>query len=132
MRHRIIGLVATATLALGLVAAGGSAALANDDDHDHCPPPWVPPTLVLGSFGDDRLVGTDCDDLILGLTGNDRLIGRFGEDTLRGGPGNDVLRAVDGERDVVSGGGGFDRCVGDVLGDQFLRCEVVIEVLIGG
>ena len=132
MRHRFTALAVSATLALGLVAAGSGVALANEPHDDHCGPPWADPTYVLGSPGDDRLVGDDCDNIAIGFGGNDRLIGRFGEDTLRGGPGNDVLRAVDGEQHQVNGGGGFDRCYGDLFLDQFRRCEVVVEVVIGG
>jgi Ca2+-binding RTX toxin-like protein len=132
MRHRFIALAASATLVLGLVAAGSGVAVANDDPgHDHCGPPWEDPTYVLGTTGDDRLVGDDCDNILIGFAGNDRLIGRFGEDTLRGGRHNDVLRGVDGEADQLNGGSGFDRCYGDLLLDNFRRCEVVVEVLFG-
>ena len=131
MRHRITSILATAALAVGMLALVAGPAAANDDDHDHCGPPWADPTYVLGTTGNDRLVGDDCDNIIIGFAGNDRLIGRFGEDTLRGGRGDDTLRGVDGERDQLNGGSGFDTCIGDLFEDNFRRCEVVIEVVFG-
>jgi Ca2+-binding RTX toxin-like protein len=85
--------------------------------------------VIVGSTGNDFLVGTDCDDIIAARRGNDVLTGRAGADFLAGGWGNDVLRdAADdnawGTVDVLRGGRGFDRCVGDE-GDEFISCEIV-------
>ena len=41
--------------------------------------------------GDDRITGTNNNDLFLGGDGNDTLIGKGGDDELYGGRGNDVL-----------------------------------------
>ena len=41
--------------------------------------------------GDDRITGTNNNDLFLGGDGNDILIGKGGDDELYGGKGNDVL-----------------------------------------
>jgi RTX calcium-binding nonapeptide repeat (4 copies) len=124
MRHRFIALAAAATVALGLVAAGPASA----DPPPHCHP-HADPTFVLGTPGNDRLVGDDCDNVVIGFQGDDVLIGRLGEDTLRGGRDNDRLRAIDGEADQVNGGSGFDRCRGDQF-DSFRRCEVVVVVTV--
>lgn len=122
-------LLAGAVLAVGIVGLVPQVAAANDEvPHvEHCPPPWVPPNIILGTQGNDRLVGDRCDNILVGLAGNDVLIGRAGEDTLRGGRHNDDLRAVDGYEDQVNGGSGFDRCVGDQF-DQFRRCDDVTVI----
>jgi hypothetical protein len=39
--------------------------------------------------------------------------------------GHDVIRAVDGQRDVVNGGSGRDRCVVDAI-DVVRNCETII------
>lgn len=124
MRHRITAGLITAGLMLGTMAIAMPAASANDEHPCH---PHADPNVILGTLGNDRLPGTDCDDAIYGFAGMDRLIGRAGEDTLRGGRDNDVLRGIDGERDVLAGGSGIDRCRGDSI-DIFLRCEIITVV----
>jgi Ca2+-binding RTX toxin-like protein len=110
-----------ATAGLGLAATPAAAA--------HPCHPHADPTVIVGTLGNDRLVGTPCANTIYGLPGNDVLVGRAGEDTLAGGRGNDRLRAIDGEADVVRGGAGFDRCRVDQF-DSALRCEVVVAVVV--
>lgn len=51
-------------------------------------------TLLQGTSGADRLIGTSADELIRGGDGNDRLTGRGGEDTFVFG-----ADARDGNRD---------------------------------
>jgi hypothetical protein len=86
-------------------------------------------TLV-GTPGDDRLVGTSGIDVIVGRggaddingrSGNDRICGGSGDDELNGDPGNDRLhgdsgaddlKADDGD-DVAYGEAGADRLRGD-------------------
>jgi Ca2+-binding RTX toxin-like protein len=48
-------------------------------------------TLILGTPGNDNLVGASGDDCILGGGGNDRLNGNSGTDVCIGGPGNDTF-----------------------------------------
>lgn len=79
---------------------------------------------IFGGRGSDYLPGTRCDDVIFGLSGNDTLIGNDGRDLLLGGFGNDRILARDGERDIVRGGRGYDRCVGDTF-DVYTSCEAV-------
>ena len=62
---------------------------------------------ILGTAGDERLVGNDRDNRIEGLAGHDRLEGRGGNDTLIGGPGDDTLWGFFGNDSLV-GGDGFD------------------------
>jgi len=59
--------------------------------------------IVLGTPGNDVIVGTSRTEWILGLGGDDRICGRAGDDFLSGGGGQDH---IDGERgrDSLSGG----------------------------
>lgn len=67
----------------------------------------------------DRLFGENGDDILNAVTSNDnnRLDGGDGNDellagrngVLLGGDGNDLLRIVDGDRNLLNGGGGEDR-----------------------
>jgi Ca2+-binding RTX toxin-like protein len=74
---------------------------------------------VLGTEGEDVLVGTPLADVIVGLAGDDRLRARspgYVGDTLLGGDGDDVL--LGGYRgDVVKGGRGDDRLIASLSGD---------------
>lgn len=103
----------------------------NDDDAQP-QMPWLGlfrPDLVVGTFGDNTLVGRtppDLDDLslgtsdrILGLPGNDTIYGNLGQDTLAGGSGDDVILTgappdtelspiPDMLGDVILGGAGND------------------------
>ena len=48
-------------------------------------------TLILGTPGNDNLVGASGDDCIVGGAGNDRLNGNSGTDVCIGGSGNDTF-----------------------------------------
>jgi Ca2+-binding RTX toxin-like protein len=48
-------------------------------------------TLILGTPGNDNLVGASGDDCIIGGGGNDRLNGNAGTDVCVGGAGNDTF-----------------------------------------
>jgi Ca2+-binding RTX toxin-like protein len=48
-------------------------------------------TLILGTPGDDNLIGASGDDCIIGGVGNDRLNGNSGTDVCSGGAGNDTF-----------------------------------------
>ncbi|MFC1458421.1 cadherin-like domain-containing protein, partial [Microvirga arabica] len=95
---------------------------------------------VVGTDGDDMLLGSACADEILGKGGNDLIDGRAGDDIvdggagddhIMGGAGNDILHGGDGKdvifggsgNDQISGGAGDDRLFGDdgddtVFGDD--------------
>ncbi|MBX3327389.1 MAG: calcium-binding protein [Nitrospira sp.] len=57
--------------------------------------------------GDDTLYGQAGNDTLLGGVGNDWLLGRTGNDVLEGGAGNDVLYGGD-HRDTIDKGAGND------------------------
>jgi Ca2+-binding RTX toxin-like protein len=79
--------------------------------------------VVYGGAGDDYLLGDRGSDISHGGPGNDRLVDLHGRDTLLGRWARDELTARDGDPDdVIDGGRGFDRCLGDE-GDTILRCE---------
>ncbi|WP_134498857.1 calcium-binding protein [Microvirga pakistanensis] len=95
---------------------------------------------IVGTDGDDVLLGTACadeiearagndiidgragDDLIDGGTGDDHIVGGAGNDIIHGGNGNDIIFGMAGD-DQISGGAGDDRLFGDdgndtVFGDD--------------
>jgi Tol biopolymer transport system component len=74
---------------------------------------------VIGTEGDDRLVGTRLADVLVGLGGDDRLKARspgYVGDTLLGGDGDDVL-VGSYLGDIVKGGRGDDRLIASLSGD---------------
>ncbi len=96
------------------------------------------PTII-GTDGNDLLLGTPGDDVISGLGGDDRLLGFAGNDILCGGPGNDELRGNTGN-DLLSGGEGNDRIFGEAgidrawggVGDDVLDGGTQTDVSSGG
>jgi Ca2+-binding RTX toxin-like protein len=78
---------------------------------------------IVGTAGDDFLVGTSDDDVIVALEGDDRVTGLVGNDVLCGGEGTDMLRGGPGD-DVLLGGlgagvlrgsAGDDRMIGSLM-----------------
>ena len=58
---------------------------------------------IIGTAGDDLLVGTICADEIDGRDGNDNIDSRGGSDTVNGGNGNDHIVAGSGN-DLIRAG----------------------------
>ncbi len=83
------GGAATASVAINIKAVGGG---------------------IIGTSGDDNLIGTNGSDIIRGLGGND---------TLRGGNSNDILYGSDGN-DLLEGGNSNDTLYGDRGNDTLL------------
>lgn len=82
-----------------------------EDGYYLCADP--PPDAIVGTDGNDTLIGTEGDDFIVGLGGNDHIEGRGGSDIICGDDGNDYIDAGDGDN-LVDGGAGNDRIdVGD-------------------
>jgi len=74
---------------------------------------------TVGTAGNDRLWGSDQDDVLEGKEGDDYLAGRAGNDHLLGGDGNDTLVGEAGD-DVLDGGAGKDRLEGGAGRDIYV------------
>ena len=82
--------------------------------------------VMYGTEKNDRINGTQGNDLIISLEGNDRVTGNGGEDcivgglgtdTLEGGPNDDVLFGNDGN-DILKGGANDDTVFGGFGNDN--------------
>ena len=98
-----------------------------------------PMSILQGTSGDDRMVGTpradDMDagggnDVILALEGDDVVIGGDGDDRIVSGEGDDVVLAGDGN-DIAFAGNGDDIVVGGD-GNDALFGEDGDDYLVGG
>lgn len=72
---------------------------------------------VIGSGGDDRLLGSAAANQLVGLAGDDTLDGRDGNDTLLAGAGRDTLVGGTGA-DVLNGGDNDDLLIGGAGADS--------------
>lgn len=81
--------------------------------------PCDAPGAILGTAGNDLLLGTPEPDIICGFGGDDRIIGYDGADMIYGGDGDDSLFGNRGD-DIINGEGGNDRLWGQ-LGDDTLN-----------
>jgi len=108
-------IIATALAAVGLPLLASPA---------HADPK---PNIILGTPGDDKLVGTKKADLIVGFHGDDTLFGGRKTDALLGGYGDDLLVSFGRHSgiDLVRGGPGNDRCVVDKT-DRTIGCETIV------
>lgn len=94
---------------------------------------------ILGTEGDDILVGTLCDDDIRALGGDDIVDGRAGNDRIQGGTGDDHIVAGQGNdwvrgdagHDIIFGGRGNDILEGG-RGDDRLFGEMGDDTIHGG
>ena len=78
--------------------------------------------VVDGTPGNDKIQGTNGNDLIRGFEGNDKINGKKGNDCIIGGPGNDNIQGNSGD-DTISGGEGNDKINGNkgndiITGDE--------------
>jgi Ca2+-binding RTX toxin-like protein len=80
---------------------------------------------LIGGAGNDRLFGEGGNNTLIGGPGNDILVAGSGHDTIIGGPGNDTIYAVNGKRDTIDCGSGFDIAYVDRV-DQTRNCERVV------
>lgn len=86
-----------------IVPAGGSVTLSSLMGFKEEELTRGPGCTVLGSNGDNNLVGTAARDVICGMGGNDTIDGGGGNDLLKGGSGRDTIRDDEGE-DTLRGG----------------------------
>lgn len=97
----------------------------------------IEPPPIIGSTGDDNLLGTQCVDVIDGRAGNDNIDARGGNDIIFGGSGDDHIIAGAGNdtvhagagndvvfaglnNDIIFGGSGDDRLYGEDGNDTIL------------
>ena len=85
---------------------------------------------VLGTPGNDNLVGTFERDVIYGLTGNDTIGGMGESDTLYGNEDDDVINGNQ-TNDLIIGGKGNDLLFGG-KGDDQIYGDIGNDTLIGG
>ena len=86
--------------------------------------------VIAGGRGNDRIKAKGGDDIVCGDDGNDKVSGGGGEDRVKGGGGEDRVKGGGGDDrlnggggdDSVKGGGGRDRCSGGG-GDDEVDCE---------
>ncbi len=80
---------------------------------------------LIGGAGNDRLFGEGGNNTLIGGPGNDTLVAGSGHDTIIGGPGKDTIYAVNGKRDTIDCGSGFDIAYVDTV-DRTRHCERVV------
>jgi Ca2+-binding RTX toxin-like protein len=73
---------------------------------------------LVGSFGDDRIMGTDQTDVIIAFSGSDTINAMNGSDSVQGNEGQDKLYGEEGD-DILQGGIGSDQLYGST-GDDIL------------
>jgi Ca2+-binding RTX toxin-like protein len=79
--------------------------------------------------GNDKVFGSQLNDIVNGDAGNDQIVGASGHDLLRGGEGNDLIDGGEGD-DLLKGDEGDDSLVGGA-GNDVLRGGAGRDVLIG-
>jgi uncharacterized protein len=84
--------------------------------------------VMIGSNGRDIIMGHKGNDVICGLDGWDMLLGHWGDDSLFGGAGNDKLIGYKGNDYLDGGDGNRDLCNGGPGADTALNCEFSIKV----
>lgn len=119
-----------AVLAMLALAATGPAVVAAPVEAAqgmHCG--GLPATIV-GTNGDERIIGTPRRDVIVARGGNDNVFGGPGHDVICMGPGNDVAVGDQGD-DVIRGGFGKDVVLGEG-GADVLRGGADADFISGG
>jgi O-glycosyl hydrolase len=139
-RQRVIGVAIGLILTACCASTSAQAAVTCDGQ----------PSTILGTSGNDRLVGTPGPDVIVGFGGNDRISGlsgddficpdqpdgglpETGDDLVDAGPGSDVIEpslgadnldgggSSEGGFDAIEGGPGDDRISDSGLGDAYIE-----------
>lgn len=74
--------------------------------------------IVAGGSGDDRIIGTDNDEMVFGDSGKDQLLTGDSDDVVFGGSGDDYVNGGNGN-DVIDGGSGNDFIDGGAGDDTY-------------
>lgn len=85
---------------------------------------------IIGTGGDDDLIGTARAEIIRGAGGNDEVEGRAGTDQVFGDGGVDIMNGGGGG-DLMLGGAGNDRVSGGAGADE-LYGQAGVDLLFGG
>ncbi|PWJ16118.1 type VI secretion system tube protein Hcp [Jannaschia seohaensis] len=110
-------ILATASdAAIAPAVVGGGLVLISDDPGDQRLVGTEEDDILGTGAGNDELSALDGDDDLAAAAGNDTLLGGGGDDTLRGGAGADLLDGGEG-RDRMEGGTGDDLYIVDNRGD---------------
>lgn len=80
-------------------------AIDNDQQIENTYQQILPYNVLEGGEANDKLVGTDDDDLILGYEGNDKIFGDSGDDLIWGGSGRNRLRGGAGSDGFIKSDG---------------------------
>ncbi|MCP4602102.1 MAG: hypothetical protein GY847_16565 [Proteobacteria bacterium] len=86
--------------------------------------------VIVGTFGDDVLEGTEGNDCIIALRGDDVINGHGGDDYIFGGSGGDTINSGDGN-DSIWGGSGSDNINGE-NGDDLIMGDHGVDTINGG
>jgi Ca2+-binding RTX toxin-like protein len=81
---------------------------------------------IVGTPGDDELVGTEDRDVIAALEGDDEIQGLGGDDLLCGDEGNDTMFGGDGD-DIMEGDEGDDNMFGGDNADRLNSIDGVVN-----
>ncbi|MCW2973072.1 MAG: calcium-binding protein [Thermoleophilia bacterium] len=87
--------------------------------------------VLLGGAGNDVLDGGVGNDKVDGGTGNDKIVGGAGNDKLLGGSGNDVISGGPGN-DAINGGAGKDKVSGGAGNDKIVANDKTVDVVACG
>jgi Ca2+-binding RTX toxin-like protein len=74
---------------------------------------------IMGTPGDDTIVGTPGDDCIIAGPGDDDIDGRGGNDTILAGPGDDTINGGQGDDTILAGSG--DDTIDPGSGEDFIN-----------
>jgi Ca2+-binding RTX toxin-like protein len=124
---RILAVIGSSLVVVATAAAPGHAGMSHPADTPTC---FGQPATIVGTEGNDSLLGGPGVDVIVGLGGADRIKGRGGNDLICGGAGNDFIYGGGGNdqidagddggpihggpgKDVLLGGAGRDGLWGD-------------------
>ncbi len=84
---------------------------------------------IVGSYGNDSLIGNDGNDSLIGSYGNDTIDGGSGRDSIFGNDGHDTLIGGSG-RDSIFGNDGHDDIYGG-SGNDTLRGGSGLDIILG-
>jgi Ca2+-binding RTX toxin-like protein len=110
------GFAVAAALLAALVFVGAAGSSADEDGTPRCRGALA---TIVGTAGDDVLLGSEDRDVIVAGAGDDEVYGGRANDIICGGPGADLLQGGRGNDTIDAGAGDRDRAIGG-LGDDHI------------